>query len=619
MVMWEKKTIGKCAEIIGGGTPSTTVFEYWDGGILWCTPTDITKAKSKYLSTTERTISDKGLKDSAAILLPAGTILLCSRATIGEMCIAAKPISTNQGFKNLVCGSDVDNNFLYYLLQTKIGAMLELAIGSTFLEISKKALASIEIQLPPLPEQRCIAEALSDTDTLLAALEKLIAKKRAIKQGAMQELLAGKRRLPGSEGGFKNMNLVANSTLKARIGWQGLTTAEYLDSGYSYLITGTDFANGKIAWDTCHYVDKHRYDQDPNIQVVNGDVLITKDGTIGKVAIVSGLSKKATLNSGVFVLRPKSSAYDHRYVYYVLLSHIFTDFLDKLAAGSTINHLYQKDFINFEFDVPPTVAEQTAIAEILSDMDAEIDALTAKLNKLRHIKQGMMSELLTGRIRLVEQEATAAASVAPKTVELPKTKRNEKPVTAKGRNEYIEDAVILAVLAAKIGSTSYPFTAFDAQKFPYLLHRHVQGVAKGYKKFAAGPYNPELKYKGARPIALTRKYIKVQSKPYKGVVASDNIQEAKHYFEQWYGSEPLQWIEQFQFIKGRRDELELLTTVDMAIVELRFSQNPVTVSSVKEVMKNSKEWEAKLKREIFSDYNIARAINWSNKLFGQEV
>ena len=106
--MWEKRTVGECTEIISGGTPSTTVPAYWDGGILWCTPTDITKAKRKYLSVTERTISDKGLKDSSAVLLPAGTILLCSRATIGEMCIAAKPISTNQGFKNLICGSDLE-------------------------------------------------------------------------------------------------------------------------------------------------------------------------------------------------------------------------------------------------------------------------------------------------------------------------------------------------------------------------------------------------------------------------------------------------------------------------------------------------------------------------------
>ena len=323
----------------------------------------------------------------------------------------------------------------------------------------------------------------------------------------MQELLTGKRRLPGFEGEFLNMNLVANSTLKARIGWQGLTTAEYLDSGYSYLITGTDFSNGKIAWKTCHYVDKHRYDQDANIQVVNGDVLITKDGTIGKAAIVSGLSKKAILNSGVFVLRPKAGAYDYRYVYYVLLSQIFTDFLDKLAAGSTINHLYQKDFVNFEFDVPPTVAEQAAIAEILSDMDAEIDVLTVKLNKLRNIKQGMMSELLTGHIRLMEQETENApvAVSAPKIIELPKREPEAAVVQTGGHNQQFDDAVMIAGIVNVLYSDKFPLGRKKVQKCLYLLRRHQDESTAAFKKKAAGPYADEVRYKGGEPDSPERK------------------------------------------------------------------------------------------------------------------
>ena len=341
-----------------------------------------------------------------------GDILLSAAGTLGRAVVYdGKPAYFQDS--NIVWleidEEQICNEFLYHCYQVVVWASPE---GSTISRLYNGIIRDTDILLPPVREQRRIAEALSDTDALLAAMEKLIAKKRSIKQGVMQELLTGKRRLPGFEGEFVRMNLVANSTLKARIGWQGLTTAEYLDSGYSYLITGTDFNNGKIAWDTCHYVDKHRYDQDTNIQVVNGDVLITKDGTIGKVAIVSGLTKKATLNSGVFVLRPKGNTYNNRYVYYVLLSQIFIDFLDKLAAGSTINHLYQKDFVTFEFGVPPTVIEQTAIAEILSDMDAEIDALVAKLNKLRNIKQGMMSELLTGRIRLADSQAAIATVVS---------------------------------------------------------------------------------------------------------------------------------------------------------------------------------------------------------------
>jgi len=400
---WKLKPIRDLAEIYSGGTPSTTVSEYWNGDIVWIVPTDITGQKNKYITNSKRKITDKGLANSAAIFLPEGSILLCSRATIGELAIATRTMTTNQGFKNLVCFSDIDNEWLYYALQPLKSKMIEQASGSTFLEISKSALENIEILTPTeKSEQRRIATVLSDTDELIAALEKLITKKRAIKQGTMQELLTGKIRLPGFNGQWINFNLAENSTIKARIGWQGLTTDEYLNEGYAYLITGTDFTNGKIAWNYCHFVNKDRYNQDLNIQVSNDDILITKDGTIGKVAIVKALSRKATLNSGVFVIRPKGNTYDRVFIYYILLSEVFTDFLAKLAAGSTIIHLYQKDFVNFNFLIPPTIAEQTAIASILSDMDAEIDALTAKLTKLKHIKQGMMSELLTGRIRLPE-------------------------------------------------------------------------------------------------------------------------------------------------------------------------------------------------------------------------
>lgn len=158
------------------------------------------------------------------------------------------------------------------------------------------------------------------------------------------------------------IHIGTDATLKARIGWQGLTTNEYRDSGEYYLVTGTDFENGLVNWDTCHYVDKWRYTQDKNIQLKEHDVLITKDGTIGKAGFVKHLKLPATLNSGVFVIRANPEKIDQKYLYYILTSDIFDEFLNRLTAGSTINHLYQKDFVHFTFDAPK-VEEQKAIAE----------------------------------------------------------------------------------------------------------------------------------------------------------------------------------------------------------------------------------------------------------------
>ena len=273
--------------------------------------------------------------------------------------------------------------------------------GSTISRLYNGIIESTYIALPPLPEQRRIAEALSDVDGLIDSLERLISKKKAIRQGTMQELLTGKRRLPGFSGEWKSFNLMKWSRIKARIGWQGLKKSEYLDSGYAYLVTGTDFDSGIIHWDSCHFVDKQRYDLDNNIQLKNEDILITKDGSLGKTAIVTGLHSPATLNSGVFVVRPKNNAYCSLFAYYVLSSFVFKDFLDKLSAGSTIIHLYQKDLDMFEFLIPPTMEEQAAISSVLSDLDREILIDEQKLAKLRVVKLGMMQQLLTGKIRLV--------------------------------------------------------------------------------------------------------------------------------------------------------------------------------------------------------------------------
>ena len=192
---WEVKRLGDLAEIVSGGTPRTTEPAYWNGGIKWCTPTDVTGCAGKYLNETERTISQLGLQNSGASLLPAGALLLCSRATIGEVKIAAAEICTNQGFKSLVCLPGMSNEFLYYKLLTIKQKMVGRAFGSTFLEISKANLAALEVNTPSLPEQTAIAAVLSDMDAEVAALEARRDKTRALKQAMMQELLTGRIRL----------------------------------------------------------------------------------------------------------------------------------------------------------------------------------------------------------------------------------------------------------------------------------------------------------------------------------------------------------------------------------------------------------------------------------------
>lgn len=194
---WVKKKLGDIADIRSGGTPSTTKPQFWDGDVLWCTPTDITALNGfKYLGDTSRKISQLGLKSSSAELVPANSIVMTSRATIGECAINSVPVSTNQGFKNFVPFEGVDADFLYYLLITQKQRFITLCAGSTFLEIGKTQIVSFEVKLPARKEeQTAIATVLSDMDADITALEQKLTKAKNIKQGMMQELLTGRIRL----------------------------------------------------------------------------------------------------------------------------------------------------------------------------------------------------------------------------------------------------------------------------------------------------------------------------------------------------------------------------------------------------------------------------------------
>lgn len=412
---WEVKSLGEVATIVGGGTPSTLNSAYWNGDIQWFTPAELSDSK-KYVSKSERTITERGLKESSAKLLPKGTVLLTTRASIGITAILENPASTNQGFQSLIAKNNCCSEFLYYIIPLMKDEMLSRANGSTFAEISAKKLSTITFQLPPLPEQQRIAKALSDVDALISTTEKLIQKKKNIKQGAMQNLLTGKKRLPGftKSSNYKQTeiglipedwevkNINKECTIKARIGWQGLKSIEYLDSGDYILVTGTDFDSGFINWNSCSYVTKWRFDQDKNIQIKQGDILITKDGTIGKVAFLNEIPMQGTLNSGVFVIRPKNSdKIDSVFLSLIFKSIWFDSFLEQITSGSTIVHLYQKDFVKFNFPLP-SKEEQNAIANVLSSMDKEIETLNTKLEKYRNLKTAMMQQLLTGKIRLVK-------------------------------------------------------------------------------------------------------------------------------------------------------------------------------------------------------------------------
>lgn len=190
---WRKTTIDECVNVIGGGTPSSFNSSFWNGDISWFTPTEI--GNSKYVYDSVRKITEEGYANSSTRILPIGTVLLTSRAGIGDLGILMKEGCTNQGFQSLVAKDNTDNEFLYYLMTTLKNKLLQNASGSTFLEISPGKLKQIKMSVPSNAEQQGIAEILSAMDTELSELETQLSKYKKLKTGMMQELLTGKKRL----------------------------------------------------------------------------------------------------------------------------------------------------------------------------------------------------------------------------------------------------------------------------------------------------------------------------------------------------------------------------------------------------------------------------------------
>ena len=177
---WVTKSINDLAVVIGGGTPDTTVKSYWDGEIQWFTPSEI--GKNKYVDSSLRTITEVGLNNSSAKLLPPNTILLSSRATIGECSLSLRECATNQGFQCLV-SKKCNVDFLYYLIQTKKKDLIRKSCGSTFLEISANEVRKIQVSVPSDVEQQKIAELLSLIDERIATQNKIIDKLKSLIKG----------------------------------------------------------------------------------------------------------------------------------------------------------------------------------------------------------------------------------------------------------------------------------------------------------------------------------------------------------------------------------------------------------------------------------------------------
>lgn len=405
---WEISSIGNIVEIITGKSKSRFIS---DGGRYLIVDMGAVSRNGQLIAS-KRTDHDSDLLELGDLAMPKDDIgggnIIGKVAFIDEM---GKYVLGDHVY--LLRTAEQISKFLCYAINSdRINKSLRSkASGSAQLGLARRDVEAQEIPLPPLPEQRAIAEALSDTDAWIAALDKLIVKKRALKQAAMSELLTGRARLPGfqKKPGIKRaeVGIIPEDWEVRRL---GDLTSFYKGSGLSK----TDLAqNGSFP--CIHYGELFtrygatitevisRTDRrgDLFLSMANDVLMPASDVTPNGLATASCIKRSGVVLGGdVLVIRGDPEILDGVFLAYLISNE--RDQILRLVSGTTVVHIYARDMASFHFPVPD-ISEQRAIAQVLSDMDAEIEALERQRAKAQGIKQGMMQELLTGRIRLVEK------------------------------------------------------------------------------------------------------------------------------------------------------------------------------------------------------------------------
>ena len=411
--VWEQRRLGEVCQITMGQSPDgSTYSEEPSDYILVQGNADLKDGwVEPRIWTTQKTKTAQ-----------AGDLIMSVRAPAGAMGKTAYDVVLGRGVAGIK-----GNEFVYQSLvkMDSDGYWKKMAAGSTFESINSDVVKNAEMSLPQdVEEQEKIGSYFMSLDYLITLHQR--------KPYFWNKFIVID---------WEQRKLSELATMHARIGWQNLRTSEFLDAGDYMLITGTDFEDGKVNYSTCHYVEKERYDQDKNIQIKNGNILITKDGTLGKVAYVEGLSLPATLNAGVFNVEVKDeNETDSKYLFQFLKAPFLMDYVSKKATGGTIKHLNQNILVDFPI-ATPSKAEQVRIGEYFSNLDNLITLHHHKLfvingTKLFTVIQCKYYSLLN---ILIKNKNTKEAKLMPELERIIEEKLIEQLVYGDSQWTYRED------------------------------------------------------------------------------------------------------------------------------------------------------------------------------------
>lgn len=411
MNKWEEKRLVEVAEVVAGGTPSTSNPDYWNGDVSWITPNDLSTYSRRNIYYGQRNISELGLKSSSAKLLPQNTILLTTRAPIGYVAIAGKSVCTNQGFKNLICKKDIiDYIYMFYFLKMNKPVLEMFATGATFPELSAITLKKIKIQIPPLPIQQRIADILSEYDELIENNNRRIELLETAAQQIYKEWFV-RMRFPnhkntqlenGIPQGWEVVKL--DDIIQIVDGDRGNNYPkqhEFSDEGYCLFINAGNVTKNGFDFSTNNFISKEKDSVLRKGKLQGNDIIMTTRGTVGNLAFYSKFVPydNIRINSGMVIIRQKSSIVNSIFLYSLLRSDNVKKAIELYSSGSAQPQLPIKDMRKIKVILP-----NEYLIKQFTDKVFEIETLIGNLKtqKSKLIKQRdlLLSRLMSGKLEV---------------------------------------------------------------------------------------------------------------------------------------------------------------------------------------------------------------------------
>jgi type I restriction enzyme S subunit len=393
---WKIKTLGEVCEIYNGGTPSTNIPEYWDGGIQWITPKDMGRSKDMYVSHCERTISQEGVEHSSTKVLPERSVIVSSRAPIGYVAINEVPMATNQGCKGFVLGKEIYPEFLYYFLLSSTDLLNKLGTGATFKEVSGKKLAGIELPFPSIPEQQRIVDILdrefAKIDALKANAEKSLQAAKDLFQATLKKELEPKE-------GWKKITLKDIAIVRVGPFGSSLHKNDYI-SGGTPLVNPIHMKDGQVVPAVDFSVNQEKLNELRSYVLKEGDIVFARRGEIGRCALITDKEDGYLCGTGSLFVRFLRKT-NSKFMIALFNSPFVKEQLLSKATGATMLNINSTSVENLELDMP-TDKEQESILSCIDDLNKRCNTLQENYQKTLtlcdDLKQSLLRKAFNGEL-----------------------------------------------------------------------------------------------------------------------------------------------------------------------------------------------------------------------------